>query len=77
MTRFPAGTGTLPMDENTLTAKLELVMAERDSLKESLSALVQHVLGVGGHMSPVMQNALATAIDVLGLKARTQTWRDR
>ncbi len=66
MTRFPIGTGVHPLDDMTLTARLEAMTAERDALQEAMSTLLQHVLTVGGYMPMDMQTAVRRARALVG-----------
>lgn len=65
------------MTLESVTRALELERARADGLHESLSALVRAFAEIGGYLKPEHQIALAGAVDALGVKPRTKTWRDR
>ena len=56
---------------------LELANARAEVLQDALSALVRVMAEIGGYLRPEHQIALAGAVDALGVKPRTKTWRDR
>ena len=56
---------------------LELCQARNEVLHNALTGVVRVIAEIGGYLTGPQQSALAAAIDALGIKSRTSTWRDR
>jgi hypothetical protein len=61
MNRFPKGTGSHPMDDDSLARRCEVLAAERDAFKQSNAELVAMIERWGGFMWPKEQEQLRNA----------------